>query len=244
LGVVAFSLTLPATRAAADAFGGWTVGFGRAVVAALLAAVALRAAGQPLRPPAAARSRIMLVALGVVLGFPVLTSVALQSVSSSHAAVFVGLLPAATAGMAVWLVGERPRPLYWVALFAGVAAVTAFAVSRGAGGLELADLLLLAAVGLAAVGYAEGGALAREHGGWQVISLAVVASLPLTVPATVVAVLLRPPSNVDAGALVGFGYVAAISMFGGFVVWYAGMAREGVARVGRLQLAQPVLTLG
>jgi drug/metabolite transporter (DMT)-like permease len=243
LGVLAFSLTLPATRAAEPALGPVTVGLGRAVVAALLAAAVLRARDEPLIVPRLV-PRLALVVLGVVVGFPLLTTVALEDLDSAHSAIVVGLLPAATAGMAVLRAGERPRRTYWVALAVGLAAVLAFAAIQGAGRPRLADLLILAAVALAGLGYAEGGALAREHGGWRVICWALVLAFPALLPVTAVAMALHPPSAVSGAALLGFGYVAGVSMFLGFFAWYEGMARGGVARIGRLQLAQPVLTVG
>ncbi len=243
IGVLAFSLTLPATQAADPAFGPVTVGVGRAVIAAALAAIVLRARGAPLLVPALV-PRLMIVVAGVVVGFPLLTAFALRNVNSAHAAIVSGLLPAATAGMAVARAGERPRRQYWLALAVGLVAVLVFAVIAGAGAPRLGDLLVLAAVALAGLGYAEGGALARTYGGWRVICWALILALPVLAPATAVAVAQQPPHHVTLGALAGLGYVSAISMFLGFFAWYQGLAQGGVARVGRLQLAQPVLTLG
>ncbi|MDQ2729240.1 MAG: DMT family transporter, partial [Actinomycetota bacterium] len=241
VGVVAFSLTLPATQAADPVFGPVTVGVGRAVVAAVLATVVLSGRHERLIVPALV-PRLMIVVAGVVVGFPLLTAFALQNVNSAHAAVVSGLLPAATAGMAV-RAGERPRRQYWLALGVGLVAVLAFAAVAGAGRPRLGDILVLGAVALAGAGYAEGGALARTYGGWRVICWALVLALPVVAPATAVAIVVRPPHHVTVGAVAGLGYVSAISMFLGFFAWYQGLARGGVARVGRLQLAQPVLTL-
>ncbi len=241
-GVVAFSLTLVATRAAEPAFGALTVGAGRAVLAAGLAAALLRRRGLPLRPPDG-RAATIVIAATVVVGFPLLTSWALADVPVAHAAVVVGLAPAATAGFAVVLAGERPRPPYWAALGVGLAAVLAFAVVQGAGRPRLADLLVLAAVALVGLGYAAGGVLARRFDGAAVICWALLAALPVTVPLTAIGLAVHPPRAVTAGAAAGLGYVSVVSMFLGFVVWYRGLALGGVARVGRLQLAQPVLTL-
>ncbi len=161
-----------------------------------------------------------------------------------HGAVLTGLIPAATAGVAVWRAGERPRGAYWAALALGLAAVIGFAIIQGGGKLSVADLLLLAAVGIAGLGYAEGGALARDYGGWRVICWAVILALPVTVPVTAAALITDPPRHVTAGAAAGLGYVGVVSMVVGFFAWYHAMAVGGVARVGRLQIAQPALTLG
>jgi len=242
LGVLAFSLTLPATRVADPVFGPVTVGVGRAVIAAVLAAIVLRCRGERLIMPALL-PRLAIVVAGVVIGFPLLTAFALQDVNSAHAAVVSGLLPAATAGMAVLRAGERPRREYWLALAVGLAAVLIFAAISGAGRPRPGDLLVLGAVALAGLGYAEGGALARQYGGWRVICWALILALPILAPATAVAIVLHSPQHVSIGALAGLGYVTVFSMFLGFFAWYQGLARGGVARVGRLQLAQPVLTL-
>lgn len=243
LGVLAFSGTFPATRLADPAFGPLVVTLGRAVIGASLALLVLAARGEPLAPPCC-RLRLAVVALGVVVGFPLLTSVALTHVGSGHAAVVVGLLPAATAGMAVVRAGERPGPRYWLALAGGLVAVLAFTASQGAGRPSGADLLVLLAVLLGGLGYAEGAVLARRFGGWRVVCWSLVLALPLMAPALVAAAALWPPERVDARALAGLGYVGVVSTLLGFFVWYQGLARGGVARVGRLQLAQPVLTLG
>lgn len=249
LGVLAFSLTLPATRAALPAFGPITVGIGRAVPAAALAAVALllvraaRPARVPL-PTGAQCRRLLLVSAGAVIGFPVLTALALRGVGAAHGAVLIGLLPAATAVAAVLRAGERPRPAFWLTAGAGAGAVLAFAAVRGAGAPRPADLLLLGAVACAAVAYAEGGALARELPGWQVISWALLLALPAVLPIAVLGVALHPPATPAPAAWAGLAYVSAVSMFAGFVAWYRGLALGGVARIGQLQLAQPVLTVG
>lgn len=243
VGVLAFSVTLPATRAADPVFGSITVGLGRVVIAAVLAAFVLLARGERLIVPKLL-PRLGIVVIGVVIGFPLLTTLALQDVGSAHAAVVSGLLPAATAGMAVARVGERPRREYWLALVIGLVAVLGFAAIQGAGRPRLADLLVLAAVVLAGLGYADGATLAREYGGWRVICWALVLTLPVLLPITLTSVVLHPPVHVTITAALGLGYVSVISMFLAFFAWYAGLARGGVARIGRLQLVQPVLTLG
>ncbi len=243
--MAAFSLTVPVTRVAAPVLGGWTVGFGRAVGAGVLALAALALTRSPLLPPRAIRGRVAVVGAGVVLGFPVLTSLALEAVPAAHAAVVIGLLPAATAGMAVVRAGERPSGRYWAAMALGVLGVAAFAVSEGAGGPDPADLLLLGAVAAGAIGYAEGAVLSRDHGGWRVISWALVVTAPVTVPLTAWAVAAGEVDGpVGAAPWAGFAYVTAVSMFLGFFAWYAGLATGGVARVSQLQLLQPFLSLG
>ncbi|MFT4040803.1 MAG: EamA family transporter, partial [Thermomicrobiales bacterium] len=177
VGILAFSFTLPATRLAVPELGSTFVGLGRAIIAALLAAGLLLALRE--RPPDRRYwGSLVVVALGVVVGFPLLTAFAMQSLPAVHGAVVVGLLPAMTAVMAVLRGGERPPRAFWLAVVAGVVAVLIFAVVQGAGQPQFADLLLLAAVAAAAVGYAEGGRLARDLGGWRVICWALLISAP------------------------------------------------------------------
>ena len=243
MGVLAFSLSLPATRVAVQQLDPWFVAFGRAVGAAVLAAAYLAVTRSP-RPGAAQLRSLLVVVAGVVVGFPLLTSLALTTETAAHGAVVVVALPAATAVLAVVRAGERPPPRFWAAAAGGLLAVVAFLVSTGAvrGAPAVGDAFLLGAVLLCGLGYAEGGALARDLGGAETICWALLVALPVTVPASVAAVVARPP---DAGAAAwsAFGYVTAVSMFLGFFAWYAGLARGGIARVGQVQLAQPVLTM-
>jgi drug/metabolite transporter (DMT)-like permease len=243
VGVACFSMTFPATTAAERAFGPVLVGVGRAVPAAALAAVVLVSRRERLLPPREILARMVVVALTVGVGFGLLSALALDRVSSVHGAVLTGLIPAATAGVAVLRAGERPRPAYWAVLGLGLAIVIGFAVAQGGGRLRPADLLLLAGIAVAGVGYTEGGILAREYGGWRVICWALILALPVSVPVTAWAAVTEPVRHVTAAAVAGLVWVSVVSMCLGFFAWYRGLAEGGVARVGRLQLAQPALTL-
>lgn len=218
------------------------VGLGRAVVAGLFAAIYLRVVRAPL-PARELWPRLAIVSLGVVIGFPLFSSLAMRLIPSSHGAVINGVLPVATAMMAVVRAGERPSWTFWGASAFGFAAVIVFAVVQGAGRPELADGLALLAVALCALGYAEGGALSRILGGPRVICWALVFSLPLLVPVTAWRIAATGWPQAGIASWAGFAYVSAISMFLGFFAWYRGLALGGVARVGQVQLAQPVLTL-
>lgn len=242
-GVLAFSLSFPATKVALPAFGPIITGLGRAVVAAAVAGAALFIVRAPL-PNRTVWRRLAVVSGGVVVGFPLLSAVALQQVDAAHAAVLAGLMPTATAIVAVVRGGERPSRGFWLAAAAGLAAVLVFAAVRGAGRPTWADLLLLIAIAAVGVGYAEGGALSRTMPGWQVIAWAVVLAVPVLLPLSAYSVLVDPPRHPAATAWLGLAYVSLVSMFLGFVWWYRGLAMGGVARIGQLQLAQPVLTLG
>lgn len=241
LGVLGFSLTLPATRAAVPELGGIVVGLGRAVVAALLAAILLLASRE--RPPDRRYwPGLAVVALGVVIGFPLCSALALEHLPAAHSAVLVGLLPAATAVMAVLRADERPPIAFWLGCGAGVIAVLSFAATQGAGHLQGPDLLLLAAVLLGALGYAEGGRLSRKLGGWRVICWALILAAPvITLP--VALSIIRHGLAAGLGAWLGFAYLSSVSMFLAFFAWYRGLALGGVARIGQIQLLQPVLTM-
>lgn len=241
LGVVAFSLTFPATVFALRGFNAGVVGAGRSVIAAAIAAVALRAAKVPL-PRRAELPGLLSVAAGCGIGFGLISAPALRHTTASHAAVIIGLLPAATAAVAVLRAGERPGWLFWAASAAGSSAVVAYALSRGAGHLRDADLLLLAALIVGAVGYAEGGRLARAMPGWQVIAWGVLLALPISLPVTAIA-LTRATPHPTASSILGFAYVGIVSMFLGFIAWYRGLAEAGIAKASQIQLVQPILTI-
>ncbi|MEU4365052.1 DMT family transporter [Promicromonospora sp. NPDC023987] len=245
LGVAAFSLTLPFTRMVVD--GGdmspLFVSCGRAVVAAVLATVALAVTRQRL-PRGAQWARLAIVAGGVVVGFPMLTSFALTTASASHSAVVIALLPAVTAVLAVLRGHERPRPSFWVLAALGALAAVTFASIQGGGrgGLHGSDLLLLAAVLACGIGYAEGGLLARELGAWQTISWALVlAGVPMAF-VTGASMMQDPPTGTPVDWAL-FGYLGVVSMFLGFFAWYRGLAIGPMAQVSQVQLVQPVLTI-
>ncbi|WP_051367474.1 DMT family transporter [Hamadaea tsunoensis] len=243
LGVLAFSMSLPMTRVAVRDLDPWFVAFGRAVVAAGLAAAYLLAV-RAQRPTRTQVWRLAIVAVGVVVGFPLFTSLALTTQTAAHGAVVVTVLPASTAIFAVLRAGERPRWPFWLASLTGVAAVLTFLILLGSvrGSLTRADLFLLAANVLCGLGYAEGGALARDLGGARTICWALIVALPVSLPITVASALAHPP-HTGGGGWAAFAYVSGVSMFLGFFAWYGGLARGGVARVGQIQLAQPLITL-
>lgn len=241
LGIVSFSLTLPTTRIAVAYVDPVVIGLGRALVAGVLAAICLLIKREQL-PTKNQLLSLFIVSLGVIVGFPYLSSWAMGQVPASHGAIVIALLPLATAGAAALFAGEKPSRRFWAASVCGCLVVLAYAFYSGAGQLQLADLALVGAVIAAAIGYAEGGKLARSMGGWQVISWALVLAFPfLLYP-----VLSRVTAQVwDApmAAWLSFGYVSVVSQFLGFFAWYRGLAIGGVARVSQVQYIQPFLTI-
>src|SRR3954453_8351397 len=247
LGILGFSFSFPATRLAVEDLDPWLLAFGRGTGAAAPAPGDLPMTRAP-RPTRTEAKGLALVAPGVVVGFPLFSSLALQSETAAHGAVVIAFLPAATAVAAVLRAGERPSRRFWLATAVGLVAVLAFIA--GSTGAELtgtgpkpADLFLLGATALCAIGYAQGGALSRTLGAANTICWALVLSAPLS---ATIALTAAATTGVQAHATawLGFAYVSVVSMFLAFFAWYAGLARGGVAKVGQIQLAQPVLGLG
>jgi len=238
LGVIIFSGSLPATRVAVADLSPMFLTSARAMIAALLGAALLFALkGAP--PRRRDLPALALVASGVVIGFPLLTALALQHVNAARSIVFVGLLPLATAAFGVLRGGERPKPAFWLFSAIGAAAIAGFALTQGGDdGALTGDLLMAAAVLVCGLGYAEGASLSRRLGGWQVISWALVLSAPV-MAAIALATLPGDWRAIGRPAWIGLAYVSVFSMLVGFVFWYRGLALGGVAGVGQLQLLQP-----
>lgn len=231
VGVVIFSGSLPATRIAVLQFDPVFLTVARAAIAGVLA-LGLLAMFREKRPALADITSLAVVSLGVVIGFPLLTALALQHVTAAHSIVFVGLLPLATAIFGVIRGGERPKPAFWAFSVLGSALVAGFALAQGLDASPVGDGLMLAAILACGLGYAEGARLSRRLGGWQVISWALVLSLPVM---AVLVCLTLPPSfsNIEAPAWISLAYVSVFSMLIGFVFWYRGLAQGGIAAVGQ-----------
>jgi drug/metabolite transporter (DMT)-like permease len=241
LGILIFSLTLPATRMALSSFDPIFVGLGRSIVAAGLSLVLLVVTRQAI-PPLRFLPNFSIVVIGVVIGFPLLSAIAMREAPASHGAVIVGLLPLFTALSGVWRAGERPSKPFWYFAGLGSSLVLFFALLSGGGVVRSVDWALIGAVVAAGLGYAEGAVLARKFGAWQVICWSLILAAPFLFPI----VWLHAPtdlSSVSLNATIGFLYVSVFSMFLGFFAWYHGLALGGVARVGQIQLLQPFLTI-
>lgn len=241
VGVLIFSGSLPATRVAVADFDPTFLTSARAAIAGLLG-LAMLVLFRQKRPERSDFLSLVIVALGVVVGFPLLTALALKHVTSAHSIIFVGLLPLATAIFGVLRGGERPRPAFWLFSCIGSALVAGFALTQGVTASPVGDGLMLAAIIVCGLGYAEGAALSRRLGGWQVICWALAISLPIMLVLTFATL---PPSfaAIGSGAWAGLAYVSLFSMLIGFVFWYRGLAQGGIAAVGQLQLLQPFFGL-
>ncbi|MFK7993683.1 MAG: DMT family transporter [Granulosicoccus sp.] len=241
LGMLIFSASLPATRAAVQDFDPVFLTVARASLAGLMGCLLL-AAWRVKRPSREDAPSLLIVAFGVVVGFPLLTALALRHITAAHSIVFIALLPLATALFGVLRAGERPQRAFWIFAASGSAVVVGFALSNDASASLIGDSFMLAAIIVCGLGYAEGAKLSRKLGGWQVICWALVFSLPLML---VGSLFLKPDSfsQVGAPAWLGLAYVSMFSMLIGFIFWYRGLAQGGIAAVGQLQLLQPFFGL-
>ncbi|MBS0032114.1 DMT family transporter [Chitinophaga sp. 22321] len=242
IGVLIFSGSMPATKAAVLDFSPFFLTVARAGIAGLLALCCLLIYKEK-RPGREHLSSLVVVAIGVVIGFPLLSALALQYVTSAHSIVFLGMLPLTTAIFGVIRGGEHPRPVFWICAVSGSLLVIGFAVAGGlSASSPVGDTLMLLAVILCGLGYAEGAKLSKTLGGWQVICWALVLSLPLMAP---LVWYLFPSELTKIGmpAWMGLAYVSVFSMLIGFVFWYRGLAQGGIAAVGQIQLLQPFFGL-
>lgn len=240
VGMAIFGGTLPATRLAVSAIDPLALTALRAAIAGICSLALLIALRRPL-PPRALWPQFVIAMVCVVILFPLFMALGMQTVDASHGGVVLGVLPIATALVAVTITHERPRPLFWLASLAGAALVIAFALRQGGGAMSSGDLLLFAAVAVSAIGYAFSGRLTSNMPGWEVISWVLVIALPISIPAA----WLTMPADVlqlPAKPLLGLLYVALFSQWIGFFAWNAGLAMGGIARVSQVQLLQPFVT--
>lgn len=241
IGVLLFSGSMPATKLAVMDMDPIFVTIARAGIAGVLALSVLLIYKEK-RPAKDQIFSLILVSIGCVIGFPLLSALALQYLTSAHSIVFLGMLPLATAIFGVFRGGERPHPVFWLFSIIGSLLVIGYAVAQGISASPIGDILMLLAVILCGLGYAEGAKLSKKLGGWQVISWALVLSLPLMIPLF----FIYFPSNikeVSTNGWFGLAYISLFSMFIGFIFWYKGLAQGGITTVGQLQLLQPFFGL-
>lgn len=241
IGVVIFSGGMPATKLAVMEMSPLFVTIARAGIAGILALSVILIYKEK-RPAKEQIFSLVLVSIGCVIGFPLLSALAVQYITSAHSIVFLGMLPMMTAIFGVLRGGEKPHPVFWIFSIIGSLLVVGFAVSQGISANPMGDILMLAAVVLCGLGYAEGAKLSKTLGGWQVISWALILALPIMIPLF----FIYFPENVKEVSFngwFGLGYISVFSMFIGFIFWYKGLAQGGIATVGQLQLLQPFFGL-
>ncbi|TNP01540.1 DMT family transporter [Bacillus pacificus] len=241
IGVICFSLTLPATRTAVPYFGEAIVGLGRVVIAAIIVGI-IFIKNQEKIPNKDQMKSLWIVAIGAVLAFPLLSTYAMKSLPVSHGAIEVALLPLATAGFATWRGGEQLSKRYWIASIISTITVLLYAVYLGLGQLQMGDIALIAAVLILGLSYAEGGKLSKDLGSWKVIAWANLIGAPffiIPVGLSISSGMLQAPIE----AWISLFYLAIISQFLAYIAWYGGMSLGGIAKVGQLQYLQPFLMI-
>ena len=241
IGVLMFSLTLPFTRIAVAELSPYFVTFGRSSLGGICALL-LFAFTKPKLPTKSQLIRLSVMALGVVYGFPLFVSLAMKTLPSAHGGIVLGVLPLATAVVGALRFNERPSLAFWITAVMGSLLVITYASLNGSGGLASEDWLLFVAIASASIGYSEGGKLSEEMSSVEVISWALVLTLPINIFLTYQYIDFEI-SAVSTSAIISFVYVGLISMYIAFFFWYRGIALGGVARVGQVQLLQPFLTL-
>lgn len=240
LGVVIFGGTLPATRVALGTFTPWFITHGRAAMASIAAALLLMALRK--RLPRKDAPALFLAGLLLVFGFPIFSSIAMQTVPASHGGVVLGVLPLTTSIFAALIGGERPSPFFWMCGVAGAALVVAFAVRDNGMSLTIGDLFLLFSALSASLGYVVSGKLARHMPGWEVICWSLILTAPISIPAALLGWRPEFASAAPAETL-AFLYLSFGSMFLGFFAWNVGLGMGGIARVSQVQLLQSFVTL-
>ncbi len=241
LGMLIFSGTMPATKVAVMDLDPLFITSTRAIIAAGLGALFLGIFREKL-PDRTQISSLFIVAIAVVVGFPMLTALALQHITAAYSTVFLGLLPLSTAIFGLLCAGERPHSAFWIFAGFGSFLVASFASSQGVDTSPLGNIYMIAAVVICGLGYVEGAKLSRTLGGWQVISWALILALPAMIPLSL-STMPETFANVGQSAWIGLIYVSVLSMLLGFVFWYRGLALGGIASVGQLQLLQPFFSL-
>ncbi len=249
LGVAIFAVTLPMTRLATGTVAdpqltAWFITFARAALAGVLSIGFLLLTRSPW-PLSTQRLPLLMSLLGNAVGFPLFLGLALRQVTSGHAAVFTALLPLATAAMSAWVLHQRARLGFWLCAGLGALLVAAFSLLRayqhGQGfGLEWADLLLLGAIGSAAVGYVFGAQVTPALGAERVICWVCVMALPMSVPGTLI---FWPEQAIRTTSWLALAYVGVFSMWAGFFAWFRGLAMGGPLRVSQVQLVQPFFSI-
>ena len=241
IGILIFSLTLPVTKIAVLSFNPYFIVFGRAALAGMVALMYLLYKKE-IMPSMADFGKFVVIALGVIFGFPIFTTIAMTEGASSHGAVVLGMMPLATAVIGVIRFKERPSLGFWLLSLLGAALVVVYALLKSSGSFTYIDGLLVLGGLSAAIGYVEGGELSRKINPRSVISWALVISLPVNIVMSY-ATFNTQYIHADPIAWTSFIYLSLFSMFIGFFFWYEGLAIGGIARVSQVQLIQPFCTL-
>lgn len=246
--VVGFGATFIAVTLGSESFSPIVMSFGRVVPGAIAAIIALRLMRQPLLPPRAAFPAIFGVTAGIVLGFPFLSTLALQTIPAADAGVIGALTPLITATISVFIGYKKPRPLFWMAAGLGTVAAAVLAYLRGGsefgGGAFWGYLALVGAMLLASIGHISGNRLAGKFNSFHVLCWAVMISIPIQLPGVLIDLSVNPITEwPTASAWVGFLYASLFSIIIGNYMMNHGLFKIGLVRGSQLQLIQPVVTM-
>ena len=255
LAVLMFSFTFIAVVLGGRSFDPIVMSVGRVLLLAPAAALTLRWQKLSLLPARKDLPMVLLVAAGVIVLFPALSTYALASLSVGASGIINSLTPIIASVFALVIGHSRPKPAFWVAAAAGTLATILFALSKDGHltSTPLAVVALFIGVATAALGNVAGATLSARHKSFNVISWAIMVAAPITLVVTALDLWLSPwhgltQAAFNAGAIapeawLGFGYAALISSFGAHFFWYHGLHRVGVVRGSQLQLVQPPVTL-
>ena len=241
IGIAMFSLTLPFTQMAVKEMNPFFVAFSRATIAGFCALTLLILSKYKF-PTKNQIKRLIIIAIGIVYGFPIFTSMAMTTLPSSHSGIVLGILPLTMSVLAAIRYNEKASLAYWITSIIGASLVVTYAFIDNNGFLIKEDLWLLFAILFVSIGYSEGGNLSKEMGSIAVVSWALVITLPINIIATYF-FYETSFSSVSFQALISLSYVGLFSMYIGFFFWYKGIAMGGISRVGQVQLIQPFLTI-
>jgi len=247
VGIIIFSMTLPATKIAVPEFGVLPTSFYRATIAGIAALIYVLITKIPF-PKKADLLPLGIIAVLISFAFPISIAIAMEDLPSAHGGIVLGISPLLTALFATLRFGERPSRAFWITALIGSGLVLLFSIQQSSGDLQTSDLALLFAAVTASYGYAEAGNLSQKMGGKQVISWVAITSLILSLPVTLFYIFKtgaspHPLSEVSAQAWYALLLVSLLSAYIGNIFWYTGLSMGGIAHVGQVQLLQPFCTL-
>ena len=242
--MLGFSGTLVTTRVAVADLTPLDITCARIVMAGMLGAAFLILTDQRAPPERRFLMPILVMGLGLAVGYPFFLALALETVPAVHGAVVTGLAPAATAVIAVLRTGERPPLPFWIACVTGFCAVLYFAYDAGGGHLSLADGWLFLGMLSLGIAYVEGGRVSRALGGAVTLSWAMLFLMPIAAVPLVFRVSEIDATAVSTASWVSLAYLGIVSMFLASVFWYRGLALGGIARIGQINLLLPLTALG
>jgi drug/metabolite transporter (DMT)-like permease len=251
IAMLGFGATFIAIALAKESFDPTIVGVGRIVPAGIGAVIGLKLAGQKLLPPPEARKWVAVIALGIIIGFPIFSTLAMQTIPAGDAGLIVAVGPVLTAVTALFYGHARPRNAFWIAAAIGTMGAIAFAITRSgdgvfsSGGSIWGYVLMAIAMLLSANANIAGATLVkRGFNAFYVIMWAIVMSIPVLLPITIVDLVAHPITAMPTvPAMLGFLWVSLFSIFIGHYFWNSALATIGVVKASQLQLIQPIFTM-